>query len=138
MTRTYRLNHPLDWYRDPDGGLVDARLHLLDRQMIDPQDVPVSTVDDIEISGVELGTLLAEGPRPVVAAILTGNALFTRIFGGSMPRSRWHRIEWSTVSRLDTVVRLGTDADRLDATWVERWYRDHLIARIPGGQHDPE
>lgn len=135
---TERLRHPLAWYRDPDGGLVDARLHLLDRQMIDPQGVPVSTVNDIEIVGVELGEPVPADAAPTVGAILTGSVLFPRIFGGRMPRSRWHRIDWDTVTDLGIVLTLGTDADRLAVTWVERWFRDRIVARIPGGRHDPQ
>ncbi len=55
-----------------------------------------------------------------------------------MPRSRWDRIPWEDVLRLDTVIELRVHADDLDATWLERWFRDVIIARIPGGRHAPE
>jgi hypothetical protein len=55
-----------------------------------------------------------------------------------MPRSRWDRIPWEDVTRLGTVVELNVHADDLDATWLERWFRDQIIARIPGGRHAPE
>ena len=55
MTRATKPQHPLEWYRDPDGRGVDAQLHVLDRQMLDRDGVPVSTVDDVELAGVELG-----------------------------------------------------------------------------------
>ncbi|MBW9095506.1 hypothetical protein JNB62_17640 [Microbacterium jejuense] len=138
MRRARTPQHPLDWYRDPDGRAVDARLHLLDRQMLDRDDVPISTVDDIEIVGVELGEAIDHDAAPTVAAILIGAAVLPRVFGGSMPRSRWDRIEWSRVHRLDTVVRIDAEAEHLDATWLERWIRDRIIARIPGGRHAPE
>ncbi|MGO7983259.1 hypothetical protein ACC691_35990, partial [Rhizobium johnstonii] len=70
--------------------------------------------------------------------LLSGSALATRIFGGRPPASRLHRIPWSDVSDVDIVVSLGVDGETLDVTWVERWMRDHVIARIPGGRHDPE
>ncbi|MGN6221960.1 MAG: hypothetical protein ACTHNQ_20885 [Microbacterium sp.] len=138
MRRALRPQHPLGWYQDPDGRAVDARLHLLDRQMLDRDDVPISTVDDIEIAGVELGQPVDHDSAPTVAAVLVGAAVLPRVFGGSMPRSRWDRIEWRLVRRLDTVLRVDAAADELDATWLERWIRDRLIARIPGGRHAPE
>ncbi|GAA5203195.1 hypothetical protein [Microbacterium jejuense] len=138
MRRARAPQHPLDWYQDPDGRAVDARLHLLDRQMLDRDDLPVSTVDDVEIEGVEMGEPVDHERPPTVAAILVGAAVLPRVFGGSMPRSRWDRIEWSHVRRLGTVIRIDAQADELDATWLERWIRDRVIARIPGGRHAPE
>ena len=138
MTRATKPQHPLEWYRDPDGRGVDAQLHLLDRQMIDRDGVPVSTVDDVELAGVELGEPVDHSAPPTVSALLVGAAVLPRIFGGHMPRSRWDRIPWQDVTRLDTTVELNVRADDLDATWLERWFRDVVIARIPGGRHAPE
>jgi hypothetical protein len=138
MTRATKPEHPLEWYRDPDGRGVDAQLHLLDRQMLDRDDVPVSTVDDVELSGVELGESVDHSQAPTVSALLVGAAVLPRIFGGKMPRSRWDRIPWQDVIRLDTTIQLNVRADDLDATWLERWFRDVIIARIPGGRHAPE
>ena len=75
---------------------------------------------------------------PVVLALLTGPILLTRIFGGRLPDSRFVRIPWKVVADVETVVTVGVAADSLDASWTERWMRDHVIARIPGGRHDPE
>jgi hypothetical protein len=138
MTRVTKLRHPLEWYRDPDGRGIDAQLHLLDRQMLDRDDVPVSTVDDVELTGVEVGEPVDHSTAPTVAALLVGAAVLPRIFGGRMPRSRWDRILWENVTRLGTTVELNVRADSLDATWLERWFRDVIIARIPGGRHAPE
>lgn len=138
MTRATRPRHEPEWYRDPDGRAVDARLHLLDRQMIDVDGVPVSTVDDVEIAGIEVGSAVDHSAAPVVSAVLVGAAVLPRIFGGRMPRSRWDRIPWDRVARLGTVLELRDHADDMDATWLERWFRDRLIARIPGGRHAPE
>ena len=138
MTRVTKPRHPLEWYRDPDGRGVDAQLHVLDRQMIDRDGVPVSTVDDVEIAGVEVGEAVDHSTVPTVSALLVGAAVLPRIFGGRMPRSRWDRIPWDDVTRLDTTVELGVRADDLDATWLERWFRDRVVARSPGGRHAPE
>jgi hypothetical protein len=120
------------------GRVVDAGLELLDRQILDPHDVPVSTVDDLELSTPDdLARLDPQNP-PVVQALLTGPILLTRIFGGRLPDSRFVRIPWKVVAEVETVVKVGVAADSLDASWTERWMRDHVIARIPGGRHDPE
>lgn len=138
MKRAHRPDRPLEWYRTLDGRGVDARLHVLDRQMLDRDGVPVSTVDDVEVDGIELGAAVDHDRRPTVSAVLIGAAVLPRIFGGGMPRSRWARIPWSTVARLDTTITLDARADDLDVLWLERWIRDRIVARIPGGRHAPE
>jgi hypothetical protein len=106
--------------------------------MLDREDVPVSTVDDIELSGITMGEPINHQEPPYVSAILVGASILPRIFGGGIPRSRWDRIEWNHVTRLGTVITLDDQADELDAGWLERWICDRLIARIPGGSHVPE
>jgi hypothetical protein len=117
----------------PSGTLLDARLHLLDRQLLDAAGEPVGIVDDLEIDGVRIGAGTVD-PAPRVSAILTGQVLATRIFGGTPPRVRLQPLEWVTVHQVGTVIQLSTDASQLDSLWVERWLRDHIIARIPGGR----
>jgi sporulation protein YlmC with PRC-barrel domain len=120
------------------GRVLDADLELLDRQILDPHGVPISTVDDLELSTpADLAHLDPQHP-PVVQALLTGPILMTRIFGGRLPETRFIRIPWSIVTRVGTVVSVGAAADSLDASWTERWMRDHDNSRIPGGRHDPE
>lgn len=120
------------------GRILDAQLHLLDRQVLDNDDVPVTTVDDLEVSGPALDVEIEPGSAPpVVTALLTGSVLGTRIFGGRPPSSRLIRIPWKDVAEVGVVVQLGVGAEELDASWVERWVRDKIIARIPGGRHDP-
>lgn len=136
MTRR-QLRHPLEWYRDPDGRGVDARLHVLDRQILDADGVPVSTVDDLELTGIDEGAV--DGERaPEVEAMLVGTAILPRIFGGRLPASRRERIPWELVAKLHTAIDLRAHADDLEASWVERWVRERVIARIPGGRHAPE
>ena len=36
-----------------------------------------------------------------------------------------------------TVLDLDIPGDDLPVTWTERWVRDRIIRRIPGGRHDP-
>jgi hypothetical protein len=121
------------------GRIVDAQVHLLDRQVLDVDGVPVTAVDDLELSDVPFDTdLPRDGKPPVIESLLSGPVLGTRIFGGRPPASRWHRIPWSSIADLGIVVSLSEKGDDLDVTWPERWVRDHIIARIPGGRHDPE
>jgi hypothetical protein len=137
---------PRDLAREPEprqpGRILDARLHLLDRQVLDVDDVPVCTLDDVElevVDGAPADDRRIDGSVPVViAALLTGPVLGTRIFGGRPPASRWYRLPWRHVTDVGTAVRLGVHGADLDATWLERWTRDHVIRRIPGGTHDPE
>ena len=121
------------------GRVVDAQLHLLDRQVLDVDGVPVAAVDDLELSDVPFDVELKRGaPGPVVENLRRGPVLGTRIVGGRPPSSRWHRIPWGALTDLGTALKLGVRGDELDVTWPERWVRDHVIARIPGGMHDPE
>jgi sporulation protein YlmC with PRC-barrel domain len=120
------------------GRTLDAQLHLLDRQVLDNDGVPVTTLDDLELSAPETETVIEPGtPAPVITALLTGPVLGTRIFGGRPPSSRLIRIPWKDVSDVGVVIRLGVSGENLESTWVERWIRDKIIARIPGGRHDP-
>ncbi len=121
------------------GQVLDAQLHLLDRQVIDVEGLPVTTVDDLELDGVEEDTPITLGsPAPVISALLTGPVLGTRIFGGRPPSSRLIRLPWRDVSAVDITIRLGVRGEGLAASWVERWIRDKIITRIPGGRHDPK
>lgn len=146
---------PGDERRAPEppqaGRVLDVRLHLLDRQVLDVDDVPVCTLDDLELdivagseprqgSGAGSGeSRPIDGDVPVVVtALLTGPVLGTRVFGGRPPASRWHRLPWSYVTDISSAVHLGVSGARLDATWLERWARNHIVGRIPGGDHDPE
>ncbi|MET4224564.1 hypothetical protein [Oerskovia enterophila] len=129
---------PLSPEPEQPGRILDARLHLLDRQVLDVDGVPVTTVDDLELEPVDgTGQNLPGERTTMLTAILTGPVLATRVFGGRPPASRWVRLPWSDVTDVGTALYLGVRGASLDATWTERWVRDHIIARIPGGRHDP-
>jgi sporulation protein YlmC with PRC-barrel domain len=133
-----KTDRPLAPVPPTPGRTLDAQLHLLDRQALDNDGVPVTTVDDLELSGPDPETEIPEGTAaPVITALLTGPVLGTRIFGGRPPSSRLIRIPWKDVADVGVVIKLGVSGDSLDADWVERWIRDKIIARIPGGRHDP-
>ncbi|WP_372698143.1 PRC-barrel domain-containing protein [Arthrobacter sp. JSM 101049] len=123
----------------PAGKVLDAVLHLLDRQIYDTDGLVVSVVDDIEISLPDEGKPILPGaPAPEITDLLMGPTLGTRLFGGQPPLERMMRIPWSDVARVGTVLVLRNRAEGLPVRWVEHWLRDHVIARIPGGRHDPE
>ena len=48
------------------------------------------------------------------------------------------RHRWGLVEKLTTVVTLKVTSENFDCTWMERWLRDNVIGRIPGGRHAPE
>ena len=137
MTRSHRPTHPLEWYRDPDGRGIDARLHLLDRQVLDDDGVPVTTVDDLELADLQYGERHHADP-PTISALISGPILTTRLFGGRTSRRRLHRIGWDRVAEIDTVLKLGMSGDGLEVTWFERWLATQVIGRIPGGRHAPD
>jgi hypothetical protein len=121
------------------GELCDARLHLLDRQLLDDDDAPIGIVDDLELNGVELDEDIAEGAQPPrVTGLLSGQIVTTRIFGGAPPRARLQEIPWKLVASVDVVVRLKRTEMTFDVGWVERWLRDRIVKHIPGGQHAAE
>ena len=116
--------------------LLDARLHLLDRQVLDCDQVPVTTVDDLELSEIPDGPLAAATPAPTIGNLLSGSFRFTRIFGGRPPMSRLDQIPWSELAEIGTALRLRVPRTRLGVGWLEDWLAAHLIGKIPGGRDD--
>jgi hypothetical protein len=121
------------------GELCDARLHLLDRQLLDDNDDPIGIVDDLELDGVEFGEDIADGAQPPrVTGLLSGQILATRIFGGAPPRSRLQEIPWKLVESVGIVVKLKPTDMTFDVDWVERWLCDRIVKHVPGGRHAAE
>jgi hypothetical protein len=118
---------------------LDARLHLLDRQLVDDDDNPIGIVDDLEIDEVEFDRDIDAGtPPPQVSALLTGQVVATRILGGEPPRSQLQEIPWTLVAAVGVTVKLKPTEMSFDVQWVERWLREHVVAHIPGGRHAAE
>jgi hypothetical protein len=121
------------------GKLVDARLHLLDRQLLDDDGDPVGIVDDLELTGIELGQDVVEGSdAPQVTALLSGQVVATRILGGGPPRSRLQETPWELVASVGVVLTLKKTDALFDVNWVERWLCEQVIRRIPGGRRAAE
>ena len=118
---------------------LDVHLHLLDRQVLDVHGVPIAVVDDLELSEIPAGQdIPPDTPPPVITALLSGPALATRIFGGRPPESRMVRTPWVAIRQIGVVIKLSVGRDTQDLFWTERWVRDHVIGRIPGGRHTPK
>jgi hypothetical protein len=116
---------------------IDAHLHLLDRQVLDAHGVPIAVVDDLELSDVLVGEEIPEGtPPPLITALLSGPVLGARIFGGRPPRSRSQSVPWIAIIDIGVVIKLAITGETTDLTWTERWVRDRIIGRIPGGRHN--
>jgi hypothetical protein len=117
----------------------DAGLHLLDRQIVDADDLPVANVDDIELRE------RADG-RLAVSALLTGpGALGPRTGGrlGSWTVAVWRRlrpdsdprpgrIEARLVTHTDSAVHVSARARDLHVDGFEQWVRAQVIEKIPG------
>lgn len=132
---------PEDYPEDPTAPhrLLEARLHLMDRQILDVDKVPVSAVDDVEFTDPPRdGSIPAGTPAPELTNLVTGLSLGARVFAGRPPERLLHRIAWSDVLEVGTAVKLAIPGEAVEATWLERWVRDRIIARIPGGRHAPE
>jgi hypothetical protein len=128
------------------GRVLDAGLHLLDRQLRDKDGKLAGKVDDLEF------TLPEGGGPPQVTAILAGpgalagrldgrlgtwlEAVANRLRDSNEPRPA--RIHFGVVKRIGSSVDLSVAKDQLETDWVEAWVRDHLIGHIRGAQHAPE
>lgn len=124
--------------------VVDAHLHLLDRQVVDKDGRLVGKVDDIEVE------LPARGELPVVRAILCGPlALGPRIGGrlglwvasvGRRLRPEGSadpvRIGFGAVADAGAVIKLSITAEQAGMTRLEQWCVEKVITRLPGGNRD--
>jgi hypothetical protein len=120
----------------------DAELHLLDRQIVDRDDVPVAKVDDLEL------VARADG-RLAVAALLCGPGALGPRTGGRLGRwtsAIWRRlrtdetpqpgrIDAALVTGIDSAVHVSASVAELRVDGLERWVRRYVVDRIPGAQH---
>ncbi|MGV0642835.1 PRC-barrel domain-containing protein [Mycolicibacterium sp. XJ879] len=121
------------------GRALDARLQLLDRQLVDDDDNPIGIVDDLELTGIDVDRDIPPGSdAPHVTALLSGKVVATRIFGGTPPRSHLQDISWRLVQSVGITVKLKPNDIRFEGRWMERWLRDRIVKHIPGGRHAAE
>ncbi|MGZ6825660.1 MAG: hypothetical protein ACXVGH_02625 [Mycobacteriales bacterium] len=124
------------------GRVRDLALHLLDRQVVDPEGHAVGNVDDVELLVPE------DGSPPYVVALLTGpQALGPRLgglLGGwvvfwSHALSRGSgrepgRIGMELVTDLGSQVTVARTRAELGVHANEDRARDYLVARLPGAR----
>jgi hypothetical protein len=100
----------------PGGSVLDARLHLLDRQLLDGDGNPIGIVDDLDVEGVEAGAdIAASAPPARVTGIFTGSVMATRLLGGKAPRVLLQTLPWRLVAKVGATVQLSEHEVTLDA-----------------------
>lgn len=125
---------------------IDAGLHLLDRQIVDPEGRMAGKVDDLELTPSE------DDDRLIVTAILSGPGALARQLGGRLGRwiesvhQRLHpheqpgpaRIAFGVVKRVNDHVEVTVSHEDLENNRFEEWVEHQIIDRIPGAGHAPE
>jgi hypothetical protein len=127
------------------GRVLEAGLHLLDRQLVDRDGRLAGKVDDLELELPEGG-----GP-PLVTAILAGPGALSRRIGGRSGAwlesvanrlrggdDRPARVSFAVVKRIGSAVELSVPRAELETNRLEAWTRDHLIGKLPGAGDAPE
>jgi hypothetical protein len=126
----------------PAPRVVHAGLQLLDRQLLDRDDVACGKVDDVELTEADDGTVYASAILLGPGALLSRTG-FTRLGGwlrrfasASYPwREDPGRVGFEHVTELTDHVGLDVSHEDLATFAAERWVRDHLTGRIPGAGH---
>jgi len=93
-----------------------AGLHLLDRQLVDRDGRMAGMVDDLELDYSE------DKGQLYVVSILSGPGALANRFSRDIGNH----------------ITLAADADEVGTASAERWFRDHVIAHIPGSEHAAE
>jgi hypothetical protein len=128
------------------GRILEAGLHLLDRQLIDKDGRLAGKVDDLELEVPEGG-----GP-PTVTAILAGPGALSRRIGGRF--GAWleaianrlrdgddrepARVSFAVVKGIDSAIDLSVPKRESETDRLEAWTRDHLIGKLPGAGDAPD
>ena len=127
------------------GRILLLHLHLLDRQVVGPDDRLVCKVDDVELEPDEAGRLM-------VTAILVGPRALGPRLGGRL--GRWltaiadrladdrgagpHRVDMRVVTDIGSTIRVDRTREELGLAPLERWVDEHVVRRIPGSRHASE
>jgi hypothetical protein len=132
--------------------VLDAALELLDRQILDAEGLMAGNVDDLEIELPEGWPDRSDGDElPMVTALLSGPGILAERFGGRIARGwaelhrRLHtgpldqgRIPIGRVVEIGSAIHVGLPRRALASHRFEEWFRDHVVAKIPGAGHAPE
>ena len=127
------------------GRVLEAGLHLLDRQLVDSEGRLAGKVDDLELE------LPSGGGPPLVTAVLAGPGALGRRIGGRLGavieaaanrlrdgEGRPARVPFAVVKRIGSAVELSVPRAELETNRLEAWTRDHLIGRLPGAGDAPD
>lgn len=117
--------------------IMDLLTDMIDREIVDPDGVPVGRVDDlelrrrpdgrIEVAALLTGTSVLQSRLPRWAARLIN--VFVRVSGGlDEPR----RIPLEAVTQVDTTVSITAAAAEAAESPAEDRIRRKVIGRIPG------
>jgi hypothetical protein len=126
-----------------------AALHLLDRQVLDRDALPVAKVDDLDFApSAEPDGL------PILTDILCGQAAHAQRFHPRVARALEllrrviepvpepgpARIPWVHVGDVDTAVHLSADRHEFAVTVFDTWLAREVLSRVPGSgvtrEHD--
>jgi hypothetical protein len=118
---------------------IDLVRDILDTQVLDRDKRPLGKVDGV-------GLELRDGAAPCVAYLeIEGPTAWARL-GPRCGRwaarlaSRWQRdghpfrFRWSQVLDFDIDIEIDVEAERSPPFDLERWLRDKLVRRVPGGR----
>jgi sporulation protein YlmC with PRC-barrel domain len=105
---------------------IDATIDLIDRTALDQDGLPLSAVDDVEVD--------FDVDPPRITSLVLASGLVTRLLWSHPARRRLYRVPWQQVSDLGAAVQLDVDRNDTDIAWLERWLRETLVGRIPGGR----
>ncbi|HEX6871851.1 MAG TPA: hypothetical protein VF163_12195 [Micromonosporaceae bacterium] len=115
--------------------------HLLDRQIVGRDGLPIGKCDDLELAD-------PDGGPPVVTHLLVGQRVLGERVKGALGRVLVGlarrlggtgrspvRIPYHLVDEVGSQIRLTVAAGTLTEAPLEAWLRDHLISRLPGARH---
>jgi len=125
---------------------LQLQLQLVDHQLVDRDGWLCGNIDDLELEVPD------DGSTPYVSAILSGPAALAPRLGGRLGGwvARLHRtlhpdadpgpvrIPWSKVAHIGSHIQLAAKREEIGTNSTEAWLAEHVIGRIPGGQHAPE
>ncbi|MDX6225455.1 MAG: hypothetical protein QOE64_1831 [Frankiales bacterium] len=124
--------------------VIDAHLHLLDRQIVDRDGRLIGKVDDLELE-------LAPGADyPVVTALLCGPMALGPRLGGRLgvwlvsaarrlrPRGDTDpvRIGFGAVTEVGPSIKLSITVEQAPTLRLEQWCLEKVISRLPGGNRE--
>jgi len=103
---------------------IDLALGVLDHQLVDADDRRCGKVDDLELAGDAVETILTGPPA------WRGRGLLGRL-AARLARGQTVRIPWAEVAKIDSAVRLRKSAHELRLGRGDDRARG-LVDRLPG------